>query len=144
MARHRLLVIEDDDRIADLVCDVAKDSGFAIYKAPSGKELVSVYENFDPEVIVLDVLMPDVDGFEVMDFLSNRCSKAVILIMSGNDTYREMAERMAVARGLNISNIIPKPFRIAALRHTLQKVRSHLPPEETDTIIEWKRSITVQ
>lgn len=123
MPQPRLLVVEDDKTIADLISHAARKAGFLVEVAMQYGVFKQVYETFQPEVLALDIIMPDMDGFEVLDYLSERKCKARILIISGQDTFRQMAVRMADAKGLAVAGSLAKPFRIAVLKEMFDEIR---------------------
>ncbi len=126
MSQERLLIIEDDELIADLVCRVAIEEGFDVCSTCDFMQIQYLYDSFRPEVIILDIFMPGMDGFEVLKFLHQRCSSAHIVIMSGQGDYRPMAAKMAEGLDLSIFMTMTKPFRLAILRETLNKIRESL------------------
>ncbi len=118
--KNRLLIVEDDSSIAHLVCKAAEELGFETCVV-KGLEFTAAYRDFKPDLIVLDLLMPEMDGFEVIKFLNACESKAKIILLSGTrDYYRQMAGHLGNAFRLNIIANIAKPFRLAELRHALQ------------------------
>ncbi len=123
MFEEHLLAIEDDIHIASLIAEVAKEAGYYPHILCNSAKLSDTYNDVKPQVVVLDILMPDVDGFDVLNFLSRQQSKAKIVIVSGSHDYREMAEKMGAARGLSIMANIGKPFRVGELRLALQEIR---------------------
>ena len=126
MYKPHLLVIEDDKKIADLVCQVAKEAGFAARMTGKFTEIPSLYDSFLPEVIVLDILMPGMGGFEVLSFLAKRNSPSRVIILSGQPNYRPMALRLAKGLELAIVANIAKPFRIFQLRQILESAKHSL------------------
>lgn len=76
MVERRLLVIEDDPRIARLVCHAAEAAGFIALTATGPRAIEKVYGNLQPDVIILDLHMPDMDGIEVLQFLHQQFSRA--------------------------------------------------------------------
>ena len=124
--QHRLLVIEDDRHIAELVCRIAKAAGFEVRSADTLDQIKYQHRHFAPDVIVLDVLMPEVDGFDVLNYLHEQDSQAKIVLLSGSASYRDMAEKMGTARGLSVVANLAKPFRAPSLRLALEEIRQHL------------------
>lgn len=122
MAEIRLLSIEDDKRISHLIGKVSSEMGFSVCIANNKKEIVQLYRNFKPQIVILDILMPEMDGFEVLQFLGRRKSKAQIIILSGSK-YNQIAQNMAKALNLNIVANLSKPFRIETLRLVLDEIR---------------------
>ncbi len=125
MYEERLLAIEDDEPIAALIGKVATEAGFATATVSKPQDIETHYQLIRPHAIILDILMPELDGFDVLEFLHKQQSKARIIILSGSH-YRDMAERIGEAYGLQIVASLPKPFRVQQLRVTLQEIRYSL------------------
>ena len=132
MPQVRLLSIEDDKKISHLIGRVATEMGFSVCVANEPEDIIPLYKSFRPHIVILDILMPGKDGFEVLRFLGKRKSKAHIVILSGSE-YNNLAEDMSVALGLNLAGNLSKPFRIETLRLMLEELRF--------SIEEKKRSI---
>ncbi|MEJ0009693.1 MAG: response regulator [Alphaproteobacteria bacterium] len=127
MSGKRLLIVEDEPGIADLILRIAGEMGF-IVKTASGREVLSVYHAFEPEIILLDIVMPDMDGLEVLQFLRQQGSEARVIILSGGlDSYRRLAQNMALGGGLAIDGNLSKPFRASDLRLALERASRQLP-----------------
>jgi DNA-binding response OmpR family regulator len=133
MRKHRLLIIEDDSNIADLVSRVALDAGYDVKAACTLKGITELYESFQPHLILLDIVMPDMDGFEVLNYLHSKHSKSRVVIMSGQVDYGPMASRMGDALALQVETTLTKPFRVAELRNSLKKLTAALPQLEADS-----------
>ena len=126
MTELRLLSIEDDINVAALICRVAQESGFAARTA-FGTQIEKAYEEFQPDVIVLDIMMPDMDGIEVLQYLRERCCRSHIVIMSGSDGLsRRIVERMGNSLGFTIIANMTKPFRVPALRAVFEETKAKL------------------
>ncbi|MEJ0010811.1 MAG: response regulator [Alphaproteobacteria bacterium] len=124
--QHRLLIVEDDASIAELVGTIARGAGFEVRAITSSHDIAALHDGFRPDVIVLDVLMPEMDGFDVLNYLHECDSDAKIVLLSGSSSYREMAEKMAEAHGLRIAANLAKPFRAPSLRLALEGIRQNL------------------
>ena len=106
-----LLSIEDDPIMAQLICSLAQKAGFQT-RTCGGKTCIDAYENFQPDVVVLDILMPEIDGFEVLQYLKNRQSTSRIVIISGSGvSFRHMAHGLAEGLKLPLEAIVTKPFK---------------------------------
>jgi len=126
MVELHLLAIEDDADIATLIAQVAGAAGYTPHILCNTENLTYGYHLIQPHVIVLDILMPELDGFDVMNFLAQQRSRAKIIIVSGSHEYRPMAERIGHAYGLDIAGNIGKPFRVAELREMFERLRGDL------------------
>lgn len=129
MKEHRLLIIEDDDIIAELVTSIAQQAGFST-QVISGDNVVETYHLFQPHVIILDILMPGMDGFEMISYLRGRRSRAHILLLSGDENYLKMAKTMA-GKELSIIGTISKPFNIAELKARMAQIKADLLPRDS-------------
>ena len=117
---RRLLAIDDNEDILNLVETVAKSAGFSTQTLSSSLEFQEAFSCFKPDVVAVDVLMPRMDGIEIIRWLVDAGFAGRVIVMSGNPDYC----RMAVAIGNAITHqltIIPldKPFRAADLRTAL-------------------------
>ena len=68
---HRILVVDDEASISDLIATSLRFVGYEVKTAASGSEALRVAEEFKPHAIVLDVMLPDFDGFEVCKKIRN-------------------------------------------------------------------------
>jgi two-component system OmpR family response regulator len=75
MPEARVLVVDDEDSITDLVATALRYVGFEVAVASNGRQALERAATFRPELVVLDVMLPDLDGFEVVRRLGSRsCS----------------------------------------------------------------------
>lgn len=122
MTRTRLLVVDDDDSVAKLISRIAEKLDFHTETA-NGFNSAAVCESFLPDVIVLDICMPDIDGFEVMHHLAEYNSKVAIVILSAQPaSLIHMAEDMGKELGLRIVDTVSKPFTMSGLEDVLRRV----------------------
>ncbi len=90
-----VLVADDEPRITKLVSIALGEEGFRVVTATSGVEALAKAEEVRPDIVLLDIVMPDLDGIEVMRQLRERRPVAVILL---THKVRERALREAIAR----------------------------------------------
>lgn len=122
MADKRLLVCDDQADFAEFVRAVAEPMGYEVKALTRSTRFTEVYEAFQPGVIILDMVMPDMDGTEIVRWLSQKGTDARILIASGySPKYAEMARLIAEARGLLNVSTLPKPIGVEALRTALSE-----------------------
>jgi two-component system OmpR family response regulator len=110
-AGPRVLVVDDEDSITDLVGMVLRYEGFQVEVAESGREALTAAASFRPHLIVLDVMLPDVDGFEVQRRLAADRPRMPILFLTARD------ETEAKVHGLTMGadDYVTKPFSIEEL-----------------------------
>lgn len=120
MKLGRLLVIDDDPLMGDFVRIIAESLGFLVEVYVDAKGFKAAVAKIDPDVIILDLTMPRIDGIELIGYLADRKSQARVFIMSGFDpAVQRMAMTLGEDRGLRMADIIPKPVRAARLREIL-------------------------
>ncbi len=120
----RILVVDDEESITQLLCTALRYEGFATAAAASGREALRAAAEFRPDLVLLDVMLPDIDGFEVHRRLTGGGSPRlpVVFLTARRDT----ADRV---RGLTIGadDYVVKPFSleelIARVRAVLRRTR---------------------
>lgn len=120
----RLLLIDDEPMIGAFIQRIAESSGFEVQATTEPDAFMAACAAFDPDVISLDLSMPDCDGIELLRYLAEIDCRAQILIASGFDNkVLEAARDLGEARGLTMAGVLPKPIRAAELRAVLESVR---------------------
>jgi two-component system, OmpR family, response regulator len=111
MDSHRILVVDDEPRITDLVAMALRYEGFEVQTAGTGREGLKKVEEFRPALIVLDVMLPDMDGFAVTERLAADRVKVPILFLTARDAVEDKV------RGLTLGgdDYVTKPFSIEEL-----------------------------
>jgi two-component system OmpR family response regulator len=126
----RLLVVDDEAYITDLVATALRYEGFDVATAANGREALTQVDSFRPDVIVLDIMLPDLDGFEVQRRLVDRGRPAPVLFLTARDATEDKV------RGLTIGgdDYVTKPFSleelIARIRAVLRRARGREPSGE--------------
>jgi DNA-binding response OmpR family regulator len=125
MSVSRLLMIDDEPYIGALVRRVAEGLDYEMSFVTLADEFKQAHRSFDPDVVVLDLSMPDIDGIELLKFLAAEKSRARILILSGFDArILNGAHRLGEDRGLHMAGIVSKPVRVAELRTVLSNLKT--------------------
>jgi len=120
MTKHRLLVVDDEPKFGKFVSRVASALEFEVEVTSCGKDFMEAVPRFQPDVIVLDIVMPNVDGIELMQWLATQGTKARIIITSGfNPQYAHMAQILGTNSGIPSVTILPKPVALADLQRAL-------------------------
>ncbi len=122
MNPNRLLVIDDEPDIRDFVKEVAEEMGFEVAEAESQAQVETALRSFSPSVIVLDLIMPEIDGVELLRFLAKKECRAHILLISGLDSkVLNTAQRLGSTLGLNMAGTLGKPMTVCVLEAALTK-----------------------
>ncbi len=125
-SKDQLLVLDDDPRVAHTIAVVARREGFEVRTTDKTDEFFAQVAQWKPSHLALDLVMPGMDGVEVMRLLAEQTCCARILLTSGMGAkVLESAQRSGDERGLHITGILPKPFRAHDLRTLLRDARPH-------------------
>ncbi|SDM98213.1 EAL domain-containing protein [Vreelandella arcis] len=117
---RRLLVLDDDGMTGETIRRIGEFAGLESTHTASPVEFFELVEKWLPDVIALDLLMPEMDGVEVMAKLSSLECDANLIITSGVGTeVLNAASLSASGHGLNLIGVLPKPFSQAKLRSLL-------------------------
>jgi two-component system, OmpR family, response regulator len=107
----RVLVVDDEPNIRELVQVALKFHGCAVTMAASGTEAIRQAESLRPDLIVLDVVMPDLDGFEVCRRLRAMGNEVPVIFLTARDTSSDTVTGLA----LGGDDYVTKPFSVEAL-----------------------------
>jgi len=119
----RLLIVDDDAHICDFARKVAEGAGFEVVTASTHEDFLDAYDRLDPTVILLDLVMPQVDGIGVLQILADRQSRARVLIMSGyHPELLRSGSRLGQGYDLEMRGTLHKPFGVADPRDALNAV----------------------
>jgi DNA-binding response OmpR family regulator len=122
---RRLLAVDDNSDSAELIARVASKCGYEARAICDARSLSDVVKTWKPEVLTLDLCMPDEDGIAVFSILKDVGFSGSLIIVSGQDDWlRKTAGRLAAARGLKITDDLPKPVDLSALRAVLTKLQA--------------------
>ncbi|MBN2096554.1 response regulator [Candidatus Peregrinibacteria bacterium] len=80
----KILIVEDDKDICELYSTAFMREGFKVFKAMEGKGAIEKYQQKNPDIILLDIMMPGVDGYEVLKEVRKRHDKYVPVVMLTN------------------------------------------------------------
>ncbi len=119
----KLLVVEDDANILELLSASLRFAGFDVSTATSGSAAVSAAKNANPDLVVLDVMLPDLDGFEVIRLMREGGARTPVVFLTARDGTDDKI------RGLTLGgdDYVTKPFSVeelvARVRAVLRRTR---------------------
>lgn len=126
----RLLIIDDEEDICDLIAEIGERNGFKTLTISNAETVSKILDDFLPDVIMLDLMMPGTDGVELLRLLSEKARSAQLCLISGSDSrVLNGARRLGGAHGLNVVAALEKPLTIEALNgffnSVLRKGKEH-------------------
>jgi CheY-like chemotaxis protein len=122
MSQQRLLIVDDEPDFGQMVAQVAADLGYEARVTTNGYEFQAAYQELQPTLIVLDMVMPEMDGNELVVWLMEQGYAARLIIITGySPDYAKDAQLLAEFKGLRSVITLAKPIRIAQLREALSR-----------------------
>jgi CheY-like chemotaxis protein len=131
-----VLIVDDDPKTRQVLREILEPLEHSVFEAGNGRQALPLVEQHDPDLMIIDILMPEMDGLETIRFLRSKGYRMPIIAMpAGKDV---MAKRYSeIARSFGADDILPKPFRQAdvlkVLRRTLGQVGSQGEPNSSAT-----------
>ena len=112
----RVLVVDDEENITFLLSSALRHFGFDVKAVDRGKEALRQAHEYNPDLIVLDVMLPDVSGFDVVRRLREEAIEAPVLFLTARDTVEDKV------RGLTLGgdDYVTKPFSIEEIMARVQ------------------------
>jgi two-component system OmpR family response regulator len=110
-AAGRILVVDDEPSIVDAVATALRYEGFEVEEATTGREALASLTRFEPDLVVLDWMLPDIEGIEVGRRIRDRGLKTAILFL----TAKEAVENKVEALRAGGDDYVTKPFSLAEI-----------------------------
>ncbi|GMX66115.1 response regulator transcription factor [Paenibacillus elgii] len=110
MKKHKIMIVDDEPKILRFIAANLKSAGYETATCASGAEALEALDLFDPDLILLDVMMPGMDGFEVLTRLRTYTDVAVIILTARSNSSDKV-------QGLNLGadDYLTKPFSLDEL-----------------------------
>ena len=121
---HKILIIDDEKNILDSLSGILEDEGFTVSKAMDGKEGLDVFDREAPDVVLLDVWMPEMDGIQVLKEIKTRNKDARVVVISGHGTISTAVE--AVKMGAY--DFLEKPLSIEKVLEVVYRSLAQIRP----------------
>jgi two-component system OmpR family response regulator len=130
--KHRVLVVDDEPNIADVITMALRFQGFEVETAGTGGAALSAVTSFRPHLILLDVMLPDMEGFDVAERLGAQRNRVPIIFLTARDATDDKV------RGLSIGgdDYVTKPFSLEELIARVRTIlrRAGLASEESSRL----------
>jgi two-component system OmpR family response regulator len=113
MADHgrRVLVVDGEPNVADLIALALRDDGFTIEKADSGRAALTAIARFKPDLVILEVALPDLSGLDLLRRLSAESSRLPAIFLTARAATEDKVNGLAVGA----DDYMTKPFQVAEL-----------------------------
>ena len=130
-----ILVVDDEMGIRELLNEILTDEGHSVVAAQNADEARKARENLEPDLVLLDIWMPDVDGLTLLkEWASNGQLTMPVVMMSGHATIDTAVE----ATRIGAVNFLEKPIALQKLLKTVEQALQRAPPKEL-FVVETKK-----
>jgi two-component system, OmpR family, response regulator len=128
---ERLLLVDDEDNLRSMLEAALRHSGFDVHPVDSGRAAIAAAGEVQPDLIVLDVMLPDLDGFEVCRRLRSDGSKVPVVFLTAKDGTEDKV------RGLTLGgdDYLVKPFSLDELVARINAVLRRTGAESNDSVL---------
>jgi two-component system, OmpR family, response regulator len=124
----RVLVVDDEPNITELVAMALRYEGFTVKTAATGRSAITAVSQFSPALVILDVMLPDIDGIEVLKRLNSSGTKVPIIFLTAKDATEDKVHGLTIGG----DDYVTKPFSIEELMARVRVVlRRHGANAET-------------
>jgi len=107
----RVLVVDDEPNITELVAMALRYEGFSVKTAASGHAALNAVTQFSPALVILDIMLPDIDGIEVLRRLNSSGNKIPIIFLTAKDATEDKVHGLTIGG----DDYVTKPFSIEEL-----------------------------
>lgn len=115
----KILSIDDEKGICNSIASYFEDYDYITLTAPGGAEGIELFKNEKPDVVITDLMMPEVDGFAVVEFLKENSPNTPVIVVSGAGTISDVMKAIR----LGAWDYITKPIEdLSLLKHTVETV----------------------
>ncbi len=119
----RILVVDDEQGISDFLLFGLRDEGYDVMCAHDGEEGLELLERFKPHIVLLDIMLPGIDGFEVCRLMKDRARVAIIMLTARDDVTDRVKGLVTGA-----DDYVVKPFSFAELKARIEaRFRNQFP-----------------
>ena len=116
--RPRMMVVDDEQAILRLLNRALEPEGYGVILADSGCSALALLEEHKPDLVILDIMMPELDGFQVLDLIRQRSNVPIIML-----TARGEVTTLRCALALGADDYVRKPF---GTRELLARIQAKL------------------
>ena len=137
MLDTKILVVDDDNNISELLRLYFENEGYEVKTANDGAEGVNAFKAFEPDLVLLDVMMPKKDGWQVLREIREMSSKPVIMITAKGDVFDKV-----LGLELGADDFVVKPFDTKELsaraKAVLRRYSAHNNREDDGEVIKYE------
>jgi CheY-like chemotaxis protein len=116
----RVLLVDDSTVVLQIVRAVLREAGHEVHEAADGKRGLAEFRRTSPDLVISDVVMPEMDGFELLWAIRAEAPTTPLILMSGGSRSLQMDDLLRAAKVFGAWQVIPKPFSKEELLRVVQ------------------------
>jgi len=128
----RVLVVDDEQSITDAVATALRYEGFETREAATGRIAEKAIDEFRPDLVVLDVMLPDLDGFAIARRLRDGRQRTPVIFLTAKDATEDKLEGLAVG-----DDYVTKPFSLAEMVARVRAVLRRTRAEDDEQVMRF-------
>lgn len=117
-AKNRILVVDDEDALRTVLSSELEGEGYIVQMAGDGDEAIKILEKNTFDLILLDIKMPTVDGFEVLKYVKQHAPATKVIMLTGFADLKNAIE----SKKLGAEDFVSKPYDLVDLLTTVERV----------------------
>ncbi|MGM8273439.1 response regulator transcription factor [Clostridium perfringens] len=126
----KILIVDDDDNICEVIKMYLETTGYNVKVAHDGKAAKEEFVNFSPNLVVLDMMLPGIDGMEVLKWIRKDSNVPVIMLTAKGETFDKV-----LALEIGADDYVVKPFEPKELLARVKAVMRRYSGEEPDNVV---------
>jgi len=120
----KVAVIDDDPYVAEIARRIVEENGFEVRSYSSSQDALENLVDWKPDLILLDIVMPKLDGFEFLRLIRTISPQVKAILMSGGFNHIEESDCEKIMRDAHADGWISKPFTMETVAETIRAVLS--------------------
>ena len=117
----KILIVDDEPRMCESLKELLSGNNYEIHISHDGHGATQRLSRMSVDVVLLDIVMPDLDGFQIMEYIEDQGLNAAVIVITGNAS----VESAVAALKKGAYDYLTKPFEIDDLVHTINKHLTH-------------------
>lgn len=139
MAKRRILVVDDEDNLRTMLVAALKFEGYEVAAATDGREGLRAVKEAKPHLIVLDLMMPELDGFGMLKRLRESGDRTPVIFLTARDTSADAVAGL----GLGADDYLSKPFSLEELVARVEAVMRRVDHSPTASAVMTLADLTI-
>ncbi|MBU4212123.1 MAG: response regulator [Verrucomicrobia bacterium] len=122
LTRKKILMVDDEPDMVEIVVEMLTDKGYQAFGATNGADAIIINDKENPDLIILDLRMPEMDGMKTLRQIRKKDDKVRVIILSGFLTEFDSPDTVKDMADLDVSERLSKPIENDQLLHVIRDV----------------------